>query len=664
MATSFLWYRDKQALQLGGVCRYLLQYTNSDPHRKEIYLRVKNMEKTGLRAVHLLNGPFILYCHVVPCNFSHRQKFEPENPTANREVCFRNSIKPGQTFNVKLYLNDNSLKESNADGTCVYEWSCDVVSQIVLNRKATLTYSLMIGDDLPELRRINRSVLTSISKGDFAPPDHEVNDEPWGVPTNPSLKVTRLLTDDVWAVDPKYPDKPVHLVIVTHGIFSNLTADMLYLRDQLSLLDDNVVVQGFRGNAGRTEKGIHRLGVGVSSYTTLLIEELEKKYTIGGISFVGHSLGGPVQLYAIKHILLTKGVDYFEKHHIELRHFVCLASPMLGVLSEMSLWISWFLDLGTLGKTGRDLTLLKKLPRVTGHDRDGSKKDNFRPVLETLPDEPVQTLLKQFKLRTVYANAVHDGIVPLRTSALLYLDWEALGDVHALKQDKKLHEAHPRVLTETNASGHDVGEIPVDDMNNIADKYSHFLSQNVNGSVSDSAGEKEGKRTRVSKKVKRYAKISAKSSDSFAEDDLESEAGDEETGDFHIPPKALAVESAINSMLCPIPSVTYITVPDNRKPVIFHDKYYHFSSIPAEEPHIKGIRKLFHYTDWRLDKQVKIARKYHAPELSWRKVLVSLPPDAHNNIVVRRRFANGYGWGVIDHLKDEVFSEQKIMAKM
>src|SRR5947209_20629341 len=51
----------------------------------------------------------------------------------------------------------------------------------------------------------------------------------------------------------------------------------------------------------------------------------------------------------------------------------------------------------------------------------------------------------------------------------------------------------------------------------------------------------------------------------------------------------------------------------------------------------------------------KIARAYHK-DLSWRKVLVRLEPDAHNNIVVRRMFANAYGWPVIKHLCDTHFA--------
>jgi len=51
----------------------------------------------------------------------------------------------------------------------------------------------------------------------------------------------------------------------------------------------------------------------------------------------------------------------------------------------------------------------------------------------------------------------------------------------------------------------------------------------------------------------------------------------------------------------------------------------------------------------------KIARAYHK-DLSWRKVLVRLEPDAHNNMVVRRMFANAYGWPVIKHMCDTHFA--------
>lgn len=669
------WYKQKHTLKIGDVTRYTIRYTKTDPSLTEIYLRVKNMEKTGLRAIHFLNGPFMLYCHVTPHNYDQKKPFSPENSEGDdgdSEVTFKNQIKPGQTFNVRLYLNNNSLVTRNEDGSSVHQWQCDIISQIVLNRKASIMFVIMIGNDLEEMRRVNRSTLTSLSKGDFKLTHDDLWHDNWGEVLRSGLEVKCQFTEDLWpAVPPTPKETPIHLVILTHGLFSNLTADMLYLRDKLyNLKSDNILVAGCRGNAGRTEKGVHRLGVNVSVYVTELIEELmDKGYTISSISFVAHSLGGPIQLYALKHILSTKGNDYFKARQIALKHLVCLASPMLGILSEMSLLILWFLDLGTLGKTGRDLTLLKKLPNL----RHGlSHLHAIRPILEVLPDEPIQQALKDFELLTIYANAVNDGIVPLRTSALLYLDWEGLGDVRLVKKENNLKETEdenerngdldPLILT--NHAGPEVSEISDEINSNFADKYASFLAR-IFGLDTDTT--EASKKKKMTSKLKKYSKISAKSSDAnikdqFNEDEL---SGTEDEFDtLYIPPKASAVESAINSLICPIPSRRYVLEPKSRSHVIFHDKFYHHDSIPPEEPkHTGGITKFFRYRDWRVDKQVRIARKYHAEGVTWRKVLVCLPPDAHNNIVVRRRFANGYGWGVIDHLTESIF-EKKATPKL
>lgn len=638
------------------------------------------MEKTGLRAIHLLNGPFMLYCHVIPYNYSEKLFFLPQNNDgtgSESEVTFKNQIKPGQTFNVRLYLNKNSLVGKNEEGLNVYEWGCDIVSQIVLNRRASILFVIMLGNDLEQMRRVNRSTLTSFSKGDFKLKDETLWDTNWGKVLRNDLEVGCQTTDDLWPSVPLSPKElPLHLVILTHGIFSNLTADMLYLRDSLYKSDSgNIFVAGCRENAGRTERGVHRLGVNVSTFVTELITNLMKNgYKIDGISFVGHSLGGPVQLYAIKHILQTKGLLYFKDLNIALKHLVILASPMLGILSEMSLVILWFLDLGTLGKTGRDLTLLKKLPSL----KNGvSLFHAVRPVLEKLPDEPVKSALKDFELLTIYANAVNDGIVPLRTSALLYLDWEGLGDVRQVKNnnnnvdtdinsEQSHHGSHHHSVAETNDAGPGVGEIS-DDPSSFKDKYSSFLHRIFGVDAESSA---VAKKRKLTYKLEKYSKISAKSSDTQLKQQEDGDSEDEKSSidegldTLHIPPKASTVESAFNLLICPLPSRRYVLEPESRPQVIFHDKFYRHDSLPPEEPKLTGgVAKFFKYRDWRTDKQVLIARKYHADDVTWRKVLVCLPPDAHNNIIVRRRFANGYGWGVIDHLTQAIF-EKKITSKL
>src|SRR5437667_7647633 len=43
-----------------------------------------------------------------------------------------------------------------------------------------------------------------------------------------------------------------------------------------------------------------------------------------------------------------------------------------------------------------------------------------------------------FKHRTVYSNVSNDGIVPLRTSCLLFLDWRGLGRVEKARRENGL----------------------------------------------------------------------------------------------------------------------------------------------------------------------------------------------------------------------------------
>ncbi|WPK25331.1 hypothetical protein PUMCH_002642 [Australozyma saopauloensis] len=701
MTADISWYKQKHVLKIGDVCRYTIRYTRTDPHISEIYLRVKNMEQTTLRAIHLLNGPFMLYCHVTPKNYNQKKPFVPQDSDSkkgNSEVTFRNQIKPGQTFNVRLYLNDNSLAETHEDGTTTHEWECDIISQIVLNRRASIRVVVMVGNDLEEMRRLNRSTLTSLSKGDFKLNHTQLWNSDWGTVLCKDLQVECKTTADLWPSVPLTPkDRPLHLVVVTHGLFSNLTADMLYLRDSLYGIksdgaadNEAIFVAGCKDNAGKTEKGVHRLGVNVAASVIDTIDDLTTSgYTVSSISFVGHSLGGPVQVYALKNILQVKGALYFKDQNIKLKHLVLLACPMLGVLSEMSLIILWFLDLGTLGKTGRDLTLLKKLPSITN---GLSLFHALRPILETLPDDPIQSCLKQFELLTLYANAINDGIVPLRTSALLYLDWEGLGEVRQVKSHHGLSDQesiNPETfqsehsnenpassntyepLVGSNDAGPGVAEISEETNSNFSDKYATFLARIFSLDAESASSAKKKKRL---SRLKKYSKISAKSSDTRLSEKAEEEeanaqnenedgADNEEFDTLHIPPKASAVESAINSLICPIPSRRYVLEPKSRSQVIFHDKFYHHDSLPEQEPkRVAGVSKFFKYRDWRVDKQVRIARKYHAPDVAWRKVLVCLPPDAHNNIVVRRRFANGYGWGVIEHLTENVF-EKKLQAK-
>jgi len=154
-----------------------------------------------------------------------------------------------------------------------------------------------------------------------------------------------------------------------------------------------------------------------------------------------------------------------------------------------------------------------------------------------------------------------------------------------------------------------------------------------------------------------------------------------EDGSLNAPPKTSVFESAGDLLRPPLPSIEYIIDPALRPNTIFHDRIYHPEDIP---PHlVKRHTTIFaspqsltfnfgsktaQESSERVDRdslstdppakgmkvEEKIARAYHH-NLCWRKILVRLEPDAHNNIIVRRMFANAYGWPVIKHLVDTHF---------
>ncbi|EDK45835.1 hypothetical protein LELG_04014 [Lodderomyces elongisporus NRRL YB-4239] len=147
-----------------------------------------------------------------------------------------------------------------------------------------------------------------------------------------------------------------------------------------------------------------------------------------------------------------------------------------------------------------------------------------------------------------------------------------------------------------------------------------------------------------------------------------------------------------------MPSIKYIVDPTSRDNVIIHDKVYYEQDLPKRrspgQTDARGKeggastsmsmststsmsnsmpmstsssssssssirRKIIEKMDLNNIEatEEEIAREYHK-NMGWRKVVVKLKPDAHNNIIVRRRFANAYGWPVIQHLVEAHFGKE------
>lgn len=558
--------------------------------------------------------------------------------------------------------------------------------------------------------------------------------------------------------------------------------------------EEEVIVRGFSGNAVRTERGIQYLGKRLAKYVLLLTypdqpyfplkgskshpfsrpfgarkeraqashsaestfqENAQESqiddhaYQITSISFIGHSLGGLIQTYAIAYIQ-KHSPEFFEK--IRPVNFIALATPFLGLSNENPIYVRFALDLGLVGRTGQDLGLSWTAPKVRsgwgaiiagrgesakdpGHSDPGSK-----PLLRILPCGPAHEVLTKFQHRTVYSNVVNDGIVPLRTSCLLFLDWKGLDRVEKARRDNGLvgtmAEWGWAELTGANSKSPRLGRsqeqhtslsptegAPQSAQSATLVHQTHKHDKSTEAGTSPRPGQFLAHSSRVSHQtIPEEGVLKENPSESASLGPLDSflslfrpkqtkslpsgknariyrrsqTIGSFETGEgdgtasvthghpshehegVHTPPKTTFFECAGDLLMPPLPPTDFILDPASRPRTIFHDRIYHPGDIPSPSP----VKRRLTFGSLQnkqsksaltqpppasiadkgsgLKVEEKIARAYHR-DLSWRKVLVRLEPDAHNNIIVRRMFTNAYGWPVVKHLVDTHFSHTPIV---
>ena len=827
-----------------------------------------------------------------------------------------------------------NVKRTTAGDVPSCTWIIEISSQVIFSTTATVHFEILVGRDEKSIElgfsaltghgaptpgqlhdhqqgRKNKERRNAQPKGVFSKAVHLVVDDTaslWNKPTLPEwddegknrghkrgattedlseISLSRretgqTKTDNIPTREASEPKRrKVHLVVLTHGLHSNLGADMLFLKESIDAAakearedakkrrenrrvsssnvdhnesvdtqeraasprnnetstaplsggqddleaddggdteDEEVIVRGFSGNAVRTEKGIQYLGkrlakyvlqmtypdqpflpvkksmtrtlsraltgsqgaddpVGLPSHKDSSIHHGTKRpdhlaYKITSISFIAHSLGGLTQTYAIAYI--HKHSPHFF-NEIKPINFVTMASPFLGLSNENPMYVKFALDFGLVGRTGQDLGLTWRAPTMVrsgwgamigGIGSEGQRAQKqpdpgAKPLLRVLPTGPAHEVLKLFRNRTVYSNVVNDGIVPLRTSCLLFLDWSGLGRVEKARRENGLIGTMAgwgwAEMTGTNSSqrrqhgidsgatsGAESGEersrsnsrdrrhqatVPqpaedatkhdttVEDAESPeADRFIdgrraqpfqdeqfdpskaketspaqsqhplasflNFLRPNQNKSPHQSP-----KTTRI---YKRGQTIKGELSDGASSDTSPPPSRPgmargnsllEDPNNSFAPPKTTIFESAGDILNPPLPSLEFILDPASRPRTIFHDRVYHPEDIPPPPPKPRmSLKRSFssdasrkaltrQNTDYgdqpsspmlspdtsSMKVEEKIARAYHR-DLSWRKVLVRLEPDAHNNICVRRMFSNAYGWPVVKHLVDTHFS--------
>lgn len=942
------------SVKIGEVVRYTVTYTPAHdrilPSPSQLYLKIKNTSAIALRAA-FIHGPYTLYAAAYPSTFNPNIKFE--NPNRDGIPEFEPNLKAGGSFSTELLVPEDVRKDAgtaaqhsrssapeNKDVKSV-SWIIEVSSQVIFSTSAAVHYEILLGRDEKSL---SLGFTPSITGG-LAPTPGQVSDyqqshgakegyhnaQPKGIYS----KAIKLKVDDTASLwnTPKMPEwdnvskgnadaknqeapaeaaikdsedeiprpkhrkqKKVHLVVLTHGLHSNLGADMLYLKESIDATskqakvdrkarrakereeqrrkastsgqntqtvgetgkrnsttadpgveplneesdeeydEEEVIVRGFSGNAVRTERGIKYLGKRLAKYILVMTypdqpyrpitkktaaealshalkpepstpkdegtpthkhSTIEKEpasdkklpYKITSISFIAHSLGGLIQTYAVAYIQ-KHSPEFFDI--IEPINFIAMASPFLGLSNENPLYVKFALDFGLVGRTGQDLGLTWRAPTIarsgwgaivgglgeSAHKKiDGEVPPESKPLLRILPTGPAHVVLKRFRNRTVYSNVVNDGIVPLRTSCLLFLDWSGLGRVEKARRENGLvgtmvewgwaevtgqNSSSPmrRAFSDATSSDNEAGDntptrqghgedVPQPPPDALDDDDARSLkgvpaterskstlspsgdtgppvstssaSNNNSGPLSGLLGlfrpkpspkpqNQHPKHTKIYKRSQTIRmgsdnstpSISTTSSSPPGKSKATSGDSDHENFDrLSAPPKTTFFESAGDLLKPPLPTVDFLVNPAHRPRTIFHDRVYHPEDIPPPPlkkrpsspmvlkrrpssgittdsnskpgpPHTDSNLSTRDYDDTKhtnpdkdprdvidgsaMKVEEKIARAYHR-DLSWRKVLVRLEPDAHNNMIVRRMFANAYGWPVIHHLCETHFSD-------
>lgn len=813
---------------------------------------MKNTSAIPLRAAYL-HGPYTLYAACYPSNFDPNSKYDELETEGAPQ--FEPYLKAGGNWDAVIKVptrfgDSHSFADGQSEpaGEQSMTWVIEIVSQVIFSNSAAVHFELLVGRDPKSIELFTGGAMS----GGPGPPGkfHEhwtsgtkaqqiiakngvysksvtlrVDDTSslWNTPPLPSFTQSPAnMTPDAGAdgsecpednQSQRQPKRKVHLVVITHGLHSNLGADMLYLKESIDAAarksrertrkgqgtgecadghDEEVIVRGFAGNAVRTERGIQYLGKRLAKYVLLMTypdqpyfplkdpksrsfhrpfsnrkdqgepslgphsassiregpaDGDDHAYQISSISFIGHSLGGLIQTYAIAYIR-KHSPEFFDR--IRPINFIALATPFLGLSNENPMYVRFALDLGLVGRTGQDLGLSWTAPKVRSGwgaiigGRGESTKDHnqsdpgAKPLLRILPCGPAHEVLRRFRHRTIYSNVVNDGIVPLRTSCLLFLDWRGLDRVEKARRGNGLvgtmAEWGWAELTGANSKSPTTarsGEISV--LGDVTDgnlndqpgasgiardgkivppeepsspSAGQFLAPHRLSSHESSAADSvrkentaanspgplssllalfrpketkqppSGKQSKIYKRSQTLATFDANESPAPI---IRGNSMYEEEEGVHTPPRTTFFESAGDLLMPPLPPTDFILDPAARPRTIFHDRIYHPDDIPhplpmkrrtlafgsSQQKDSKSAPSLStqlpsssgtnaNHSESGLKVEEKIARAYHR-DLSWRKVLVRLEPDAHNNIIVRRMFTNAYGWPVVKHLVDTHF---------
>lgn len=264
--------------------RYTITYTPAAdpilPIPSDLYVRVKNTSAIPLRAAYL-HGPYTLYAACYPAQFDPNTKYEKQGIEGIPQ--YEPYLKAGGVWDATIKIPSHLLEAHKfgspgqggpTSGQSV-TWIVEIQSQVIFSSSAAVHFELLVGRDEKSLAYFsggawssangppgklldhwqpdNRGTRVLASKGVYSKSiDVHVDDTNslWNSPAFPSAKEASKSTEsegvsskspscnpkpkeDTGATKETIKKKKVHLVLLTHGLHSNLGADMLYLKESI-----------------------------------------------------------------------------------------------------------------------------------------------------------------------------------------------------------------------------------------------------------------------------------------------------------------------------------------------------------------------------------------------------------------------------------------------
>ncbi|CAI2166233.1 18328_t:CDS:1 [Funneliformis geosporum] len=452
-----LWKASSE-MTVGEITRYRIRFDPKKLRKSTIWppqnlvLKVKNTTPI-IYTIAILTGPYNISATCIETKHNDCSIFKQPLEIIPQTKA---GIKCGETWEIKLNLGTGNSNEGEEEW--IGDWTIEVLSDILFtNNKVQYEVILFaeltnITDELEEFLILDHKVKH----------EEEYQDGPTIIKaSSPSISFEYFKPADVFSLpdlnEINKQNKPIHLVVLTHGIHGSML-DELYLKESIEekckdQSENEVVVYMSDVNHSGTEDGIENCGkrlaknilvyVGwpsdniFSSITSssLVSPSKSKNFNcnrnlISKISFIGHSLGGLINVFLVGYLNNVTNGTFFKE--VKPIHFITIASPLLGS-TDLAWYLQFGMKLGAIGQTGKDLALI---PRSKDEQHSASgvlEEGNSFPNIDSLNEEPLllslsrsnsssHIALKSFKSRTLYANITNDVPVSLKSSSLYFIN--------------------------------------------------------------------------------------------------------------------------------------------------------------------------------------------------------------------------------------------------